>query len=314
MMGDRLPVEPEQILNAVWPCRPRSAFPHFAALATGLLLASGVARAEDCELAQTRYQSALAVAETAPAEALSLLREATGLCPAAPHGWFVMGNVESEVGNHAAALAAYRQAAEVAEEPQVAAMAQAYAGLATLRSGDVCAAQREFRQLVPRPGEPVADWLREPWETFARAMAEADLSASQIGCALAETPADRSLGVCPRVDLRIEFGFDSAAIEPASYGRVNALAEALRQLGGDVPGFRLVGHTDRRGGEGYNQALSERRAASVRAALLERHGSLAGRIETSGRGESEPLVGGDSETDHAVNRRVEVRVLCGAAN
>jgi OOP family OmpA-OmpF porin len=70
--------------------------------------------------------------------------------------------------------------------------------------------------------------------------------------------------------------------------------------------FLLVGHTDKRGTMTYNQALSENRAATVKLELQRRFPSLAGRLQTSGRGETELLYDGDSEEDHMLNRRVEV--------
>ena len=38
--------------------------------------------------------------------------------------------------------------------------------------------------------------------------------------------------------------------------------------------------------------------------------TLEGLIEATGRGERDPLVSGDSEADHRVNRRREVQVVC----
>ena len=124
-------------------------------------------------------------------------------------------------------------------------------------------------------------------------MADADLSADDILCALDETASDRTLGICPSVDLRIEFDYDSAA------GRVE-----------DARAFRLVGHSDTRGDAQYNQDLSERRAHSVREAVLALRGAAAGRVDAIGKGEREPLITARSEADHRVNRRVEVRVIC----
>ena len=220
------------------------------------------------------------------------------------------GNMHRELGDHAAARRAYRQAAAVAEAPQAVEMARAYAALAGFELGELCEAQRAFRSLVPRPGDEVSDWLREPWEAFARAMADAELSADDIACALDETVSDRTLGVCPRVNLRIEFDYDSDAIRADSHNRVEALARALERHVEDARSFRLVGHTDVRGDAEYNQDLSERRALSVRDAVLALNGTAVGWVDAIGRGEREPLITASSEADHRVNRRVEVRVIC----
>ena len=74
--------------------------------------------------------------------------------------------------------------------------------------------------------------------------------------------------------------------------------------------YRLVGHTDSRGSADYNQDLSERRAQSVQAFILMRQQSLYGSLEARGEGESRLLTPEDTEQAHALNRRVEVRVLC----
>ena len=159
------------------------------------------------------------------------------------------GNIHRELGDHAAARGAYRQAAAVADAPQAVEAARACAALSSFELGELYEAQRTFRSLVPRPGEEVSDWLREPREAFGRAMADADLSADDILCALDETASDRTLGICPSVDLRIEFDYDSAA------GRVE-----------DARSFRLVGHSDPCGDAEYNQDLSERKAQSAERA------------------------------------------------
>jgi OOP family OmpA-OmpF porin len=55
-----------------------------------------------------------------------------------------------------------------------------------------------------------------------------------------------------------------------------------------IDGIHLIGHTDRLGSDAYNQRLSERRAATVKAYLIQ-GGMAAGTITTEGRGEREPV-------------------------
>ena len=264
---------------------------------------------EDCERARTLYDQARATAESDPASALRLLDHVTTQCPTAPHGWFLAGNVHRHLGDHAAARHAYRQAAAVAQAPDAVALAKANAALTGFHAGDVCEAHREFRMLVPSP-DTVRESLREPWEAFVRAAAEADFSAAEIACVLDETASDRSLGVCPRVNLRIEFDYDSARIRKDSVARVEALAQALADLADDATAFRLIGHTDSRGDADYNQTLSERRADRVRDAVLAAQRALSGRLRTEGRGERESLIEARTEAEHGANRRVEVGVVC----
>ena len=278
----------------------------------GAIFLAVPAHAEDCEGARALYDQARSSAEADPHAALRLLDEVTAQCPSAPHGWFLAGNIHRELGDHAAARAAYGQAADVAEAPRAVAVAKAYAALASFELGEVCEAQLAFRALVPNPGASVPAWLRAPWEAFSRAASDAEPSAAEIACVLNETASDRNLAVCPRIDLRIEFDYDSAEIRSDSHSRVEALARALARRADDLTSFRLIGHSDARGNADYNQRLSERRARSVLRAVRERDGRLAGRLRAEGKGEREPLIVARTEADHRVNRRVEVGVICGA--
>jgi outer membrane protein OmpA-like peptidoglycan-associated protein len=67
----------------------------------------------------------------------------------------------------------------------------------------------------------------------------------------------------------------------------------------------IEGYTDNVGSEGYNQALSERRADSVKSYLAEQ-GIGAMRLSASGKGESDAVGSNDSATGRQQNRRVEV--------
>ena len=74
----------------------------------------------------------------------------------------------------------------------------------------------------------------------------------------------------------------------------------------DINKVILVGHTDSVGSEADNQKLSEDRAASV-AAYLQKAGVTIP-METSGKGESQPIADNDTEEGRARNRRVELSV------
>lgn len=75
---------------------------------------------------------------------------------------------------------------------------------------------------------------------------------------------------------------------------------------GRCKGYELIGHTDGKGTEKYNQSLSEQRAKSIRSILLSL-GVL--NIKTSGKGESQPLVSNDTAEGRKQNRRVEARCV-----
>jgi len=76
----------------------------------------------------------------------------------------------------------------------------------------------------------------------------------------------------------------------------------------DDPALRLSieGHTDADGADDANLELSQRRAASVRAWLAEKHAVAGDRLETRGLGEGKPIDGNDTAEGKANNRRVEL--------
>lgn len=276
-------------------------------LAAQWLFAQSSWSAENCDLAAMHYRHAVAVAEDAGA-ALALVRKATSLCPNF-QGWFLTGNAQRALKHHAEAVTAYERALELAEVPKHAQMAQAHAALSRHRLGETCAASRAFQSLVAN-GSVIPDWIREPYESFELDLAASGWSAEDMACALETTPAHRSIGVCPKVAVRVAFATDSAAIDATNGLMVEALATALGRGADGTVRYRLVGHTDRRGSEAHNQALSERRAASVLAAVLAKHPDLDGRIEVLGKGARKPISQGYKARDHQLNRRVDVHAVC----
>ena len=72
--------------------------------------------------------------------------------------------------------------------------------------------------------------------------------------------------------------------------------------------IKIIGHTDSVGTDQANQKLSEGRANSVKNEMVKR-GIRADRIETEGRGESEPIDTNETEEGRQNNRRVVIQVL-----
>jgi outer membrane protein OmpA-like peptidoglycan-associated protein len=99
------------------------------------------------------------------------------------------------------------------------------------------------------------------------------------------------------------FDTGKATLKPGAYTTIDRLATVLKQ---DANRKVLIeGHTDNVGTDEYNQGLSERRAASVQAALFER-GVEASQISTVGKGETTPVAGNDNPAGRQQNRRVEL--------
>jgi outer membrane protein OmpA-like peptidoglycan-associated protein len=108
----------------------------------------------------------------------------------------------------------------------------------------------------------------------------------------------------PKIDLEINFDYNSADISARSLPSVQALGRALSN--GDLKGstFVVAGHTDAAGGEGYNQDLSERRADAIKHYLVDKYGLLATDLVTVGYGKSK--LKDPSQPMSDVNRRVQV--------
>jgi outer membrane protein OmpA-like peptidoglycan-associated protein len=104
------------------------------------------------------------------------------------------------------------------------------------------------------------------------------------------------------------FDFDSDQLREASKMNLENLAKSLSSFGDSK--LLLIGHTDNTGTDSYNLDLSRRRAAAV-ASYLMAHGVPGARMETAGRGESEPIAPNDTEADRQKNRRVEVAITAG---
>jgi outer membrane protein OmpA-like peptidoglycan-associated protein len=101
---------------------------------------------------------------------------------------------------------------------------------------------------------------------------------------------------------QIYFPFNSAHLTNASRALLLEKAAILKRNAALT--LTLTGHADARGPSGYNQRLSERRAAAVQRFLTEA-GIEAERLTSEGRGEEMPAVEGSGEEVWRRNRRVE---------
>ena len=104
----------------------------------------------------------------------------------------------------------------------------------------------------------------------------------------------------------IYFDFDSSEIKGEGTDIVGAHAKFLAN--NPTARVRLEGHTDDRGSREYNIGLGERRAQSVRRALL-LQGATEAQISTVSYGAERPAVAGHDEAAWAKNRRVEIVYL-----
>lgn len=102
----------------------------------------------------------------------------------------------------------------------------------------------------------------------------------------------------------IYFDFDKAEVKPESDPQIAEIAKLLQA----EPGLNVyvVGHTDGKGSQEYNLALSQRRAEAVVAVLAGRHGIAPDRVVPAGVGMLAPVASNAMEEGRAKNRRVEI--------
>jgi peptidoglycan-associated lipoprotein len=103
----------------------------------------------------------------------------------------------------------------------------------------------------------------------------------------------------------VHFGFDSYNVSPGEQGKIQQVAEYMRNGGNSVI---VAGFTDERGTPEYNRGLGERRAQAVRDALIQA-GAPGGKIQTVSFGAEMPADGGSNESAWAKNRRAEFGVV-----
>jgi len=108
----------------------------------------------------------------------------------------------------------------------------------------------------------------------------------------------------PKIDLEIQFEYNSADISKNSVTAVQELGKALSDASLKGSTFVVAGHTDAIGGEAYNQDLSERRADTIKKYLTEKYGITGSDLVTVGYGKTRPK-DANAPMDPA-NRRVQV--------
>ena len=102
------------------------------------------------------------------------------------------------------------------------------------------------------------------------------------------------------------FDFDKSVVKPEGRQVLDRLADEAKKM--DLEVIIAVGHADWTGPAAYNQKLSERRAAAVKAYLVTK-GVSPNRIYTEGKGETQPVADNKTREGRAKNRRVDVEIV-----
>jgi OOP family OmpA-OmpF porin len=123
----------------------------------------------------------------------------------------------------------------------------------------------------------------------------------------APAPEPRPVQAVSAVAINIMFDFNSDRVTPQGAAILDNLGKALNSERLRGSRFLLEGHTDSKGSAEYNLALSERRAKAAKDFLVARHNIDPARLQTVGKGKSEPLDPANPERD--INRRVQIMNL-----
>lgn len=101
----------------------------------------------------------------------------------------------------------------------------------------------------------------------------------------------------------IYFDVNKDVVKAESFGTLSEIAKTLKE--NPTVNIKIIGHTDSDGDDTKNLDLSKRRAAAVKNALASEFGISGDRIQTDGKGESEPVSPNTAPEGKAKNRRVE---------
>lgn len=137
-------------------------------------------------------------------------------------------------------------------------------------------------------------------------------AAEPMPAPIVETPAPvpqpAPVAVSEKVTFAAEtlFDFDKSVVKQDGKAALDDLLAKLQGMNTEV--MIAIGHTDSVGSDAYNQKLSLRRAAAVKAYLVSK-GLDPVRVYTEGKGETQPLADNATADGRAKNRRVTVEVV-----
>jgi outer membrane protein OmpA-like peptidoglycan-associated protein len=112
-------------------------------------------------------------------------------------------------------------------------------------------------------------------------------------------------GIITKLKNDLLFDFGSADLRPQARENIVQISNILKQYPENR--ISIVGYTDNKGTDLYNQQLSERRARTVKLEMVS-NGVPAASVEALGQGETNPIAPNDTEDGRSKNRRVELQI------
>ena len=267
-----------------------------------LIVFSGSSPAVDCRLGEKYYVQAKSAKN--PMRTTEWLHRSIAVCPNF-NAWYMLGQVYKNQGQVDESINAFIQAGQNAGTSKAEALALARQGELLAHTGQIFQALRSLELAKRFHPDPAPQWLEESLKNARVQSCRVVMPAEEIASSLEagiQSSTDRRFVVRPGVNIPVQFDFDRYDLNPRGIRQITELGVALTREKMKSRSFLLVGHTDKRGTPAYNQVLSEQRAQAVKTELKRRFPSLVRRLNTEGRGESELLYEGDTESDHMLNR------------
>lgn len=113
-------------------------------------------------------------------------------------------------------------------------------------------------------------------------------------------------GILVKFDSGILFDTDKSALKSAAQSNLQKLAASLQN--NPETNILIVGHTDNTGSDAHNMTLSVQRAESVKTFIAAAN-VASSRLQTSGKGETEPIADNTTVDGRSKNRRVEIVIV-----
>lgn len=160
-------------------------------------------------------------------------------------------------------------------------------------------------------GSAIGNYMDKQEATMRKALADSEAASiqreNQVLAQAESSSTKKSLDVLT-VTFKSDFLFsvNSSTLLPGAYDELERVAKVLNQYPQTT--MRISGHTDGTGSADYNQKLSERRAQSVKDALVGM-GVDQARMTTIGYGKSKPIASNATDSGRQQNRRVEIRII-----
>jgi len=216
---------------------------------------------------------------------------------------FALGRTYNDLGESRKAVAAFEQAAATTTDREQHAKALGVSGRIQAAMGNDVEAGIVIKRSLKEKYDPALAKELMALEKKRGAV----VSATEIGNTLSKGISMRSIGVAVSVDLRVGFDFNSAQLDAKGKEQVDEIARALADPQFAGMKMKLVGHTDRRGDDSYNDNLSRKRAEAVRRYLATTNKNFVEMVFLiEGKGKREPLFYEDTDDANAMNRRVEL--------